>query len=241
MAAVLVIELKKGVAVNVLITPRLFVYKGRQGVTLEADGENIPAVMSLYADVLYCGALNWWELSGKDADEFEYTRMDFHVWAAEHPDEFGRIVAKAVRLLSGKSLAELTDEAKKKPDAKKKIIVWLDYADIEAFLVGRCGKSEEEAGWVSMRQYILLREAAEQDERRKWERARWQMFLALQMNPYVKQKPSTPALWVPFSWEKDAEAARAQEGDWQVSRNEQLELDRLLEDFITSKGHGKDR
>lgn len=120
MAAVLVIELKKGVAVNVLITPRLFVYKGRQGVTLEADGENIPAVMSLYADVLYCGALNWWELSGKDADEFEYTRMDFHVWAAEHPDEFGRIVAKAVRLLSGKSLAELTDEAKKKQDAKKK-------------------------------------------------------------------------------------------------------------------------
>ena len=102
MSAVLVIELKKGVAVNVLITPRLFVYKGRQGVTLEADGENIPAVMSLYADVLYCGALNWWELSGKDADEF------------------GRIVAKAVRLLSGKSLAELTDEAKKKTDAKKK-------------------------------------------------------------------------------------------------------------------------
>lgn len=123
MSAVLVIELKKGVAVNVLITPRLFVYKGRQGVTLEADGENIPAVMSLYADVLYCGALNWWELSGKDADEFEYTRMDFHVWAAEHPDEFGRIVAKTVRLLSGKSLAELTDEAKKKnkdTDAKKK-------------------------------------------------------------------------------------------------------------------------
>lgn len=119
--------------------------------------------------------------------------------------------------------------------------MWLDYADIEAFLVGRCGKSEEEAGWVSMRQYILLREAAEQDERRKWERARWQMFLALQMNPYVKQKPSTPALWVPFSWEKDAEAARAQEGDWQVSRHEQLELDRLLEDFIKSKEHGKDR
>lgn len=120
MAAVLVIELKKGVVVNVLITPRLFVYKGRQGLTLEADADNIPAVMSLYADVLYCGALNWWELSGKDADEFEYSRMDFHVWAAEHPDEFGRIVAKAVRLLSGKSLAELTDEAKKDKDAKKK-------------------------------------------------------------------------------------------------------------------------
>lgn len=67
------------------------------------------------------------------------------------------------------------------------------------------------------------------------------MFLALQMNPYVKQKPSTPALWVSFAWEKDAEAARAQEGDWQVSRNEQLELDRMLEDFITSKEHGKDR
>lgn len=119
MSAEFKIEIREGVAVNILITPRLFIYKGREGVTLEADGESIPAVMALYADVLYCGALNWWELSGKDADDFEYKRIDFHAWAAEHQEEFGRIVAKAIKLLSGKSLAELAAIEKEK-DSKKK-------------------------------------------------------------------------------------------------------------------------
>lgn len=119
MSAEFKIEIREGVAVNILITPRLFIYKGREGVTLEADGESLPAVMSLYADVLYCGALNWWELSGKDADDFEYKRIDFHAWAAEHQEEFGRIVAKAIKLLSGKSLAELAAIEKEKESKKK--------------------------------------------------------------------------------------------------------------------------
>ena len=121
MSAEFIIEITKGVAVNVLITPRLFIYKGREGVTLEADGESMPAVMALYADVLYCAALNWWELAGKDADYFRFKRMDFHVWAAEHQEEFGRLVVKMVRLLSGKSLAELakTEKEKEKEESKK--------------------------------------------------------------------------------------------------------------------------
>lgn len=119
MSAEFKIEIREGVAVNILITPRLFIYKGREGVTLEADGESLPAVMALYADVLFCGALNWWELSGKDADDFEYKRIDFHAWAAEHQEEFGRIVAKAIKLLSGKSLAELAAIEKEKESKKK--------------------------------------------------------------------------------------------------------------------------
>ncbi len=120
MTAEFSIELKKGVAVNILITPRLYVYKGREGINLEADADNIPAVMSLYADVLYLGALNWWELSGKDVEDFGHKRMDFHIWAAENPDDFGRIVTNVVRLLSGKSLAELAEEKKKEAEPKKK-------------------------------------------------------------------------------------------------------------------------
>lgn len=119
MSAEFKIEIREGVAVNILITPRLFIYKGREGVTLEADGESIPAVMALYADVLFCGALNWWELSGKDADDFEYKRIEFHAWATEHQAEFGRIVAKAIKLLSGKSLAELAAIEKEKESKKK--------------------------------------------------------------------------------------------------------------------------
>ena len=120
MSAEFKIEIREGVAVNILITPRLFIYKGREGVTLEADGENIPAVMSLYADVLFCGALNWWELSGKDTDDFKFKRIDFHVWATEHQEDFGRLVAKAIKLLSGKSLVELAEAEKEKKESKKK-------------------------------------------------------------------------------------------------------------------------
>lgn len=86
-----------------------------------------------------------------------------------------------------------------------------------------------------MREFLLLREAAENEERRRWEMARWQMFLAMRMNPYVKQKPSTPALWVPFGWEKEAEAARAKDGDWSVTADESKELNKMLEDFINSR------
>lgn len=116
------IIMRKGEAVNLLITPRLFVYKGREGITLEADGDSIPAVMSLYADILYLAALNWWELEGNALDGFRHRRVDFHAWAAEHPEEFASLVRLAVRLLSGKSLAEQVREQKERDgaDVKKK-------------------------------------------------------------------------------------------------------------------------
>lgn len=136
MEAHLKIELRKGEVVDLLVTPRLFVYRGRCGITLEADGDSIPAVMSLYADVLYCAALNWWELSGSDADGFPHRRMDFHAWAAEHPDDFGMIVRKAVRLLSGKSLAELTREQQEKKAREKEAAAGV--------------KKKSRCGWTTM-------------------------------------------------------------------------------------------
>lgn len=86
-----------------------------------------------------------------------------------------------------------------------------------------------------MREYRLLREAEERKERKAWVLARWQMFLALQMNPYVKRKPSTPALWAPFPWEREAEAERAMDGDWSISGEERRELDRIMEEFINRR------
>lgn len=143
MSAEFKIEIREGVAVNILITPRLFIYKGREGVTLEADGESIPAVMALYADVLFCGALNWWELSGKDADDFEYKRIDFHAWAAEHQEEFGRIVAKAIKLLSGKSLVELAEAEKEKKESKKKFRFGLITTALRRFWSGIAGRRKK--------------------------------------------------------------------------------------------------
>lgn len=86
-----------------------------------------------------------------------------------------------------------------------------------------------------MREYLLLHDDAEKEERRRWERARWQMFLALNMNPYVKHKPSTPERWMPFSWEKETESQRAEQGDWIVTDEESKELNKMLEEFIKSR------
>lgn len=83
-------------------------------------------------------------------------------------------------------------------------MVYLDYDEIEAYLVGHCGLTREQAGWVSMREYILRRKGENEKERVLWERARWQMFLIMQMHPNIKEhnKPRTPEAWIRFPWEK---------------------------------------
>ena len=86
-----------------------------------------------------------------------------------------------------------------------------------------------------MREDLRLHDDAEKEERRLWERAGWQRCIALNMNPYVKHKPSTPERWVPFSWEKEAESQRAEQGDWTVTDEESKELNKMLEEFIKSR------
>lgn len=108
-----------GEAVYMMVTPRLFVYRGNSGVTLESEGKGIEAIAPLYADVMYCAALNWWELQGNDLETFGHKRIEFHGWAAAHPTEFGKIVNKIVCLLTGKTLAEMAkDKADEDKEAK---------------------------------------------------------------------------------------------------------------------------
>jgi hypothetical protein len=62
----------------------------------------------------------------------------------------------------------------------------------------------EQAGRTSMTEYLLRFKGWQQEQRIEWERARWQMFLLMQMHPYIKQhnKAKTPKDWIPFEWEK---------------------------------------
>jgi hypothetical protein len=80
----------------------------------------------------------------------------------------------------------------------------MDYAPIKAFLVGRCRKTVKEAALTSLEEFNLLAEGFTQGQQEEWERARWQMFLLMQMHPYIKQhnKAKTPKDWIPFEWEK---------------------------------------
>lgn len=108
-----------GVDVEMLITPRLCIYNGRENVSLamqdRSDGDKIAAGgfgYSYGADVLYCAALNYWDLSGKDVEDFPLHRIDFHRWAFEHNSEFLKVTSRA--------LAALNDGGKAKGDSKKK-------------------------------------------------------------------------------------------------------------------------
>ena len=106
----------------------------------------------------------------------------------------------------------------------------MDYEPIEAFLIGECGMTEEQAGWTTMRDFIIKRKARTEAEQAKWELARWQSFLALQMQPFIKahSKPRDVKAWITFPWERVKELQRK---DVRVTDNEAQQLDALLQVF----------
>lgn len=113
MGAVFTIELRQGVAVEMLFTPRLYEFRGREGVTLEYEQGDAASVQSLYADVMYCAALNHWTLTHSGEEEFPHRRMDFHVFSVERREMFGKAMIFAMETLSGKSVRELLESSKK--------------------------------------------------------------------------------------------------------------------------------
>lgn len=94
-----------------LFTPRLYMYKGQEGITLECDARNQIEVFSMYADLMYCAALNHWTLTHSADEEFPYTRVDFHALSVSNRDAFYKAMAFAMQTLSGKSIEELIAEA----------------------------------------------------------------------------------------------------------------------------------
>lgn len=98
----------KGVKAVMLFTPRLFIFK-----TASMDfaiGGSSEKVISMYADLFYCAALNYWTLCDKDVEAFELERVDFHEWSAAEPQEFGKVMRIAVEALTNKSLDDMIKE-----------------------------------------------------------------------------------------------------------------------------------
>ena len=106
------IELRQGERVELLITPRLYSFKGLQGVTLCGDTTDLAQVYALYADILFCAYLNLWTLQGNEVESAAYTRADFHEFSATNPQAFGKAIDFALKALSGKSLSEYMAEQK---------------------------------------------------------------------------------------------------------------------------------
>ena len=92
-----------------LFTPRLFEFKTP---SMEFVTDSANKITSMYADVAYCAALNYWTLKDKEIDSFPLERMHFHEWSVQEPAEFGRMMKVAVEALTNKSLDQILKENK---------------------------------------------------------------------------------------------------------------------------------
>ena len=106
-------EIKRGVEVEMLFTPRLYAFNGTQGVTMKADTTDLMQVYALYADIMFCAALNLWTLVGKEMEKAPFNRADFHEFSAANPQEFAKVLNFALVALSGKSLKDFAAENEK--------------------------------------------------------------------------------------------------------------------------------
>ena len=92
-----------GEDVQLLVTPRLCIYNGRENVRLSSNDKSSDTIAegglgySLGADVLYCAALNHWDLTGED---FPLPRIDFHRWAKEKTKTFVKAAQQALKTLN---------------------------------------------------------------------------------------------------------------------------------------------
>ena len=77
----------------------------------------------------------------------------------------------------------------------------MDYAPIQAFLVGRCRRTVKEAALTSLEEFNLLAEGFTQNQRETWERERWKVYMDWAISPNLKRRPRTPQDVVRFPWE----------------------------------------
>lgn len=95
----------------------------------------------------------------------------------------------------------------------------MDYAPIQAFLVGRCGKTVAQAARTSYEEFLLLVEGKEAEDHAEWERARWKVFMEWAVSPNLKRRPKSVFDVVRFPWEKQS----AEVHDYEPITDEEIE------------------
>ena len=97
--------------------------------------------------------------------------------------------------------------------------------------------TEEQAGWTSYREFELRLKGYREAERNKWEIARWQMFIAMQMHPNIKKhhKPKSPQEWIPFEWENKRRERKAAPKRCRVTKKEIDKLKEIFDQTINRK------
>ena len=113
-----IVELSKGVACELLVTPALYGVAARRGIDLTSDANaGGQGVFVSYIKMMYCAAVNAWEVKAVDSPEmgaFPYKYSEFDAWAWEGPKRFIGVVTFMYEALTGRSLKEGAIEEKKK-------------------------------------------------------------------------------------------------------------------------------
>lgn len=104
---------------SLLFTPRLYMYRGLEGITLEYNPANQVEIFGMYSDLMYCAALNHWTLTHTADEVFPYKRIDFHALSVNNRKEFNEAMVFALQTLSGKSMKELIENAAKAKQAQE--------------------------------------------------------------------------------------------------------------------------
>lgn len=92
-----------------LFTPRLFIFKTETMNFSVGDG-GAAKVAEIYADIMYCAALNSWTLDDHLAEDFPLKRADIHEWTAQEPKEFGKIMKVAIEAITHRNIEDLMRE-----------------------------------------------------------------------------------------------------------------------------------
>ena len=107
------IELKDGVAVEILVTPALYSVARRRGIDLVAD-MNDGDVYGSYVKMFYCAAISAWDVAAVDdpgKGEFPYKFSDIYEWAWADTARLARMVAFMYEALTGKRFGDIGKEA----------------------------------------------------------------------------------------------------------------------------------
>ena len=105
----------------------------------------------------------------------------------------------------------------------------MDYAPIEAFLVGQCGMTQRQAALTSVGEYLQRREGFEKAQQLEWEKCRWVAW-GIFSHFVGKNRPRTPQQWVKFPWEHTAPAPMIE-----ITESDEKTLNDIFNDFVAKR------
>lgn len=85
------VPVKEGQTVDLMFTINIYKVAKKCGIIINEVPSTVYDTLTFYADIMYCAALNFWELS-EGKGNAPVTRLDFHSFYVDNPQEFKKAV-----------------------------------------------------------------------------------------------------------------------------------------------------